>query len=274
MTTSNIYNIRPSMKISRPNTIGINANLAQGLTAPGNINLGNLSLANITLGNNDFFNNQYVKKYEIIETAEDLLVLSCAWHRIRKSNQPIRASISSLMSEQLFQNIEPEDHTHASEIRDYYSKKLMVLVLKEQRLTPFRQDLNTFLNSDSKKFTENFIPLVYRLPEFYNYDKKFDELRPQFESKITGEYRTMTVKLCTLTSVHKFRKNSKHVKMDEYWFKGDDGYAYRFALDPSNMLSPLWQREFDNGSLTGTFNVYMEIRDGFPYYKIRNIVQI
>lgn len=259
MTTSNVYKIRPG-----GNIIG-NPQHTLGST---------ITLGNLTLGNSDFMNNQYVKKYEIIETVEDLLVLSCAWHRIRKTNQPIRAVISSLMSEQLFQNIEPEDHTKASEIRDYYSKKLMVLVLKEHRLTPFRQDLNTFLNSDSKKFTENFIPLVYRLPEFYEYDKKFDELKTQFESKIKGSHRSLEVKLCNLTSVHKFRKSNKHSKIDEYWFKGDDGYGYRFAVDPSNMLAPLWNREFDSGSLTGTFNVYLEIRDGFPYYKIRNIVQI
>lgn len=266
MALNNVYKIRPNGTV-----IGSNP-------PPHNITLGNLSppIGTLTLNslNNDFLNNQYVKKYEIIETAEDLLVLSCAWHRIRKTNQPIRTSISSLMSEQLFQHIEPEDHTHASEIRDYYSKKLMVLVLKEHRLTPFRQDLNTFINGDSKKFTENFIPLSYRLPEFYEYDKKFDELKPQFESKITDDYRTMSVKLRTLTSVHKFRKSNRHSKVDEYWFKGDDGYAYRLGVDPSNMLSPLWQREFDRGTVTGTFNLHMDSRDGFPYYKIRNIVQI
>lgn len=261
MALNNVYKIRPS-----GNIVGIPQHT---------FNVGNtITLGNLTLGNNDFMNNQYVKKYGIIETVEDLLVLSCAWYRIRKSNQPIRAAISSLMSEQLFQNIEPEDHAKASEIRDYYSKKLMVLVLKEHRLTPFRQDLNTFLNSDSKKFTENFIPLVYRLPEFYEYDKKFDELKTHFESKIKGAHRSLEVKLCNLTSVHKFRKSNKHSKIDEYWLKGDDGYAYRFAVDPSNMLAPLWNREFDSGSLSGTFNVYLEIRDDFPYYKIRNIVQI
>lgn len=266
MTTSNIYKIRP----------GHTANSIIGMPQH-TFTLSNpspLTMGNITLGTNDFTNNQYVKKYEIIETAQDLMVLSCAWYRIRKTNQPIRPAISSLMSEQLFQNIEPEDHAKASEIRDYYSKKLMVLVLKEHRLTPFRQDLNTFLNGDSKKFTENFIPLVYRLPEFYEYDKKFDELKTQFESKIKGEHRSLEVKLCNLTSVHKFRKSSKHSKIDEYWFKGDDGYAYRFVVDPSNMLAPLWNREFDSGTLAGTFNVHMENRDGFPFYKIRNIVQI
>lgn len=262
MASNNIYKIHPKFGGS---------NTTQGLSSMNTISLGNITLGGIT---NDFFNNQFVKKYEIIDSVEDLLVLSCAWHRIRKTNQPTRPSIISLVSQELFQSITQEDRDLAAEVRDYYSKKLMVLVLKEQRLTPFRQDLNIFLHNDPKKFTENFMPLVYRLPEFYEYDKKFDEMKPQFETKMPPGYKTLSVKLCKLSSVHKIRKHNKNTKVTEYWFKGDDNYAYKFSIDPVNMLTPIWDREFESGLVTGTFNTFLDSRDGFPFYAIKNIVQI
>lgn len=247
-----------------------------GAIAPAGVNSGSLTLGNNLFGNlmlSSATNNQFVKKYEIIETTEDLLALSCAWFRLRKSNKLI-LGISSLTSEELFKSIIDTDREFANVIRDYYSKKLMVLVLKEKKLSHFRQDLNTFLHNDSKKFTENFIPMVYRLPEFYEYDKKFDELKEQFKNKLPELELRNSIKECELFPVYKFTKIVSKRKSNEYWLKDKNSVAYKFSLDPKNPILQLWDKTYSSNVINGTFAIEKTIHDDFHYFTINGITQI
>ena len=154
-----------------------------GSGSSGSISLGaagqsinTISLSSLSGYNNDFefaFNDN-VKKYEIFEVSQDLLVLSTCWYRLRKEKKA--SNISKLTDNTLFINIIDEDRIFAGTIRDYYSKKILVWKLKNNRLTSFRQDLSEFINTDGKKFKETMMPLAYRLPEFYEYDIEFEKI--------------------------------------------------------------------------------------------------
>ena len=110
------------------------------------------------------------------KTTEDSLVLSCAWYRLRnnfnnKVNMP-----NSLFDYNLLDQILEVDRLLAYNIRDYFSKKIMVWKLKNMELTTFREDLNEFIHSDGLLIKEKMIGLIFRLPEFYHYDITIDEI--------------------------------------------------------------------------------------------------
>ena len=154
-----------------------------------------LSGLNGTSNDWDIFtaNNNNVKRYEVFETTEDILALSVTWHRLRPlinngtstiidpSNRPTKLTDSIL-----FKEIIQEDRDKANLIRDYYSKKLMMFTLKGQQLTNYRKDLNTFIHGDCKVVKEEMMPLVYRLPEFYEYDVGLDEMFLELDTRFEG----------------------------------------------------------------------------------------
>lgn len=228
---------------------------------------------------NDKLNNEFVKKYEVIEVTEDLLTLSCVWFRLRTTNDIKRHSITSLLNENLFLNICDEDRQLSSAIRDYYSKKLMVLTLKEHKLTKFRQDLSDFVNGDSMKFTENVLGLAFRLPEFYKYDIKFDEIKHQFKHTLpihtphAGKHFSEHSKV-DLIPMHKFTRCLQKSKFNEYWLRDNDSYAYRFTCKPTNPLVKLWEREFSRDRISGYFFVSKKVWDDVEFYEIEAITEI
>ena len=152
------------------------------------ISLSNISGYNnsISLGDLEFAFNDNVKKYEVYEISQDLLALSVCWARYRKvkDEHGLRPVITKLLDSDLFRLVSEDDIAQANTIRDYYSKKIMVWKLKNIKLTPFREDMNTFIHGDGKMFKENMLPLVYRLPEFYEYDIEFEKMSFEYNKEV------------------------------------------------------------------------------------------
>ena len=87
-----------------------------------------------------------VKKYEVFESPEDVLVLSVTWKRLRDEDRHIAGK---LLDSELFAHIKQEDRDKANVIRDYYSKKVMMWKLKgDGKLTSYRNDMNNFVHSN------------------------------------------------------------------------------------------------------------------------------
>lgn len=231
------------------------------------INWNNLS--NITLM--ETYSPDHVKKYEVIETTEDLLALSTTWYRLRNNNVNVGVpEISTLLSEKLFQRVTEEDRIKANEIRDYYSKKLMVMTLKEMKLTTFRKDLAEYLNGDSRKFTEKTLPMVYRLPEFHERDVQFDKVKTSFKLEIPNLQNFKKIPV-TLYPVITFKKTNIRGKFIEYWMKDENDYAYRFALQHFDALLGLWEKEFSKPYTKLEVNVIPKRQDDLTYLQITSI---
>jgi hypothetical protein len=241
------------------------------------ITLGNLSTSITGIFADHISSSSNVKKYEIIETTEDLLALSCAWYRIRQDKHTLQPHVTSLLSDALFRHVTPEDRTKAEEVRDYYSKKFMVMALKDLRLTQFRHDLKEYLLGNPNKFTEKTVPMVYRLPEFHAHDVEFDVIKRDFEKDIP-EFNTLTRrtinKSVRLTPVKGFKKNSKiRGKFTEYWLKDSSNRAYRFGLTATNPLIGLWDMQFNNGDMVLNLNTQAARRDELQYFNIGSILE-
>jgi hypothetical protein len=259
------------------NTItGLNGNVISGVNRNSNIFSGLNNLSGSVTWDSNSSTNGNVKKYEVFETSEDILALSVTWHRLRLPGNHIINSIrpTTLTDNILFTEINQEDRNRADIIRDYYSKKLMVITLREQRISKFRKDLNTFIHGDCKIVKEEMMPLIFRLPEFYDYDiqlqEMFRDLNKQFEDTEDQAYGAAYGGKKILKPMKKFVVKLRTNKFSEYWLKDDDNKAYKIEIPIENKLNHLWEHFFEQESipLQGHFR-YME-RDGINYFHLKN----
>jgi len=214
-----------------------------------------ITLGATGLGLSDRFNgtsfnwhNENYKKYEIYELNEDLLVLSCVAKRLRETKQIYPPSDNYLLDPMFFREVSPEDRNKAEIIRDFYSKKIMMLKLKGTKLTHFREDLNKFIHGDGTKVTEDFFQLVYRLPDFYDYDTGFEDIYRKSECELKIETPPTTENFI-LKPTGKLHKKTKANKTTEYWFKTDYNALAMVAVDPKNELLSIWDRLFETKSI-------------------------
>ena len=217
--------------------------------------------------------NSNVKKYEVFEISQDLLALSVCWARYRKvRNEPgLHPTITKLLDGELFRLVTEEDIVQANVIRDYYSKKLMVLKLKNISFTSYREDLNSFIHSDGKKFRESMIPLVYRLPEFYEYDTEFDQMSFDYNKEVKKHDSKFDVDTKQLKFVKQFSVNTRRVKRKEYWFSDVSNNLVTFSIDPHNPLISMLDMTLKKNDIVVEGVYEKAMRDGNEYLKIKKI---
>jgi len=191
--------------------------------------------------------NENYKKYEIYDLNEDLLVLSCVAKRLRETKQIYAPNDNYLLDPMFFREVSTEDRNKAEIIRDYYSKKIMMLKLKGTKLTHFREDLNKFIHGDGTKVTEDLFQLVYRLPEFYEYDTGFEDIYRNSECELKIK-TPPTIESFILKPIGKLNKKTKANKTTEYWFKTDYNALAMVAVYPKNELLSIWDRLFETKS--------------------------
>jgi len=275
-------NILTQIAARNPRSSGViaGANGSHNTITIGNIQpLTSITLSGLNGTSNDWdiFGNKNVKKYEVFETTEDILALSVTWHRLRPlishgisnimnpSNRPTK-----LTDEVLFKEMIQEDRDKANVIRDYYSKKLMMFTLKGQQLTSYRKDLNTFIHGDCKVVKEEMMPLVYRLPEFYEYDVGLDEMFLELDTRFEGsQIASSTIK--TLNPVKKFTVKRKSRRFVEYWLKDEENKPYKIEIDSNNELMHLWDYFYDKGKfheITLDTVIKFSNRDSISHYKL------
>jgi len=219
---ASMSNASPSITLGNTNPFSISA-------SSGTINLDSFV----------FWDNPNVKKYEIIESNEDLMALSTAWYRIRMSREtstPVEVFPTTLLDKVLFPEVNSEDRQNAADIRDYYSKKVMMWKLKGQELTNFQKDMNEFIHTDGLKFQEKMIPLVYSLPGFYFYDKEFDVMASEHHTKIATFNEVTTKKLSLLKVLNSGKRSNKK---KDYWFSDDTDHLVKMTFQADNPLLSL-----------------------------------
>lgn len=182
----------------------------------------------------------------------DLIEASCSVHRRFKNGElKMQYGISSVTPNE----ITDEDRQHAAEIKDYYSKKLMVLKLKGHKLTNFRNDLvvlittkpengeYTYVSTHPQNDTyrhfadESFEGMAHRLPEFYEYDMGLEKVFESSNRELNSYDNTQQV--YTLKFLKKLTARRRLVSMHEYWFElpnQDRVCLTRPDKDPLNVL--------------------------------------
>ncbi len=245
---------------------------SQGLTYA----LGSHGVGNITLSDDYLFNslrglnNPNVKRYQVAEISEDILALSVAWKRMR-TNSPL-TGVGSLLDESLFGYVREEDRATANDIRDYFSKKIMLWSLKEIKLTNFRQDMSDLIHGDGKKINEAYLPIAFKLPEFYEYDIEFDKFKQEINPEINNfdelcrRPNALTTK--TLTPVKRLYRSNKRNKQHEYWFKDVYNIAHLITIEPKNPLMHIWDKLFAKSEMHIEAMFSVKQADDLQYYKV------
>jgi hypothetical protein len=248
------------------NNAGMNA--ISGISAQSIQTINLNSLANISSDGLLAQINPHVKKYQVIEIEEDLLALSTTWKRLRdqcKNGGP-HPNISKLVDRELFSKVTEQDREQANMIRDYYSKKIVMWKLKDQQLTKFREDMNSFIHSNGKVFKEDMYPLVYRLPEFYEYDTQFESISNEHSKLITDNPKGKIEKKLKLQKTFNV-DSSRTGKRKEYWFSDENDNLVLMSFRTDNSLLSLLDRCVENILPVKAF-YSKRTRDNVDYYTV------
>jgi len=249
-------------------TYNINSTLNYPNTSPINLN----DIIKSTTGYHD---GKYVKTYQIIEAAEDLLTLSVAHKRLLSERISLLAksfSFKNILDSVIFENLNDNDREIASTIRKYYSQQIVMWALKGIKLTSFREDLKTYFNGEGNKFVENTIPLVTKLPYFYDYDIKLDEIKREFTTDLSG-YNPITTNIpdkhsYILTPIKSLFRKTKKTKCIEYWLKDNYNRAYKIEIEHNNPLQPLWDKTFNSSKLEILGYIKVKRLDDLNYFHL------
>jgi len=266
LTTCQINSLQGTIPIQGL-AINNNSTLHYPNTSPINLN----DIIKATTGYHD---GKYVKTYQIIEAAEDLLVLSVAHKRLLSENISLLAksfSFKNILDSTIFENLNDNDREIASTIRKYYSQQILMWALKGIKLTAFREDLKTYINGEGNKFVENTVPLVTKLPYFYDYDIKLDEIKREFTTDTEG-FNPATNKpgknSYILTPIKSLSRKTKRVKCIEYWLKDNYNQAYKIEIEHNNPLQHLWDKTFSFNKLEILGYTKVKRLDDLNYFQI------
>ena len=210
----------------------------------------------------------------------DLLVLSATLYRLRNSvygDEQIANQYRclSLIEDNIQQYVTEYDYEFAEEIRQHFSQKLMMLKLKTDHLTAFREDLNQFLHANWHKdpagvyvYPKKYVGLAYKLPYFYIYDNQLNSIFGSTYSKIKGPQQTKgDKKLSFLTKIQSHtRRGSGNI---EYWFEDESSNKVMISLEHHNPLLNLFNKLItDTVVINGKFDV--RHKDTMEYYNSYN----
>lgn len=200
------------------------------------------------------------------EINENLLTLSCVNHRL--TPVPILGSKIQF----LYENVTDDDRIKSQLIKDYYSKKIMLWSITGLHLSKFRSDLSTFIHNEVLGPNINeFIGLAYKLPVFYEYDKKIDNIFFSKNTKIKNMRTTSLVeKESKLTFIDSTILSRKHTKNKEYWFSDIHDNVVMAEFMVSNPLIHIWEQIIHQPSFSLKGNFSFRKKDNREYFTVHN----
>ena len=165
----------------------------------------------------------------------------------------------------------------AENIRKYYTGKLYKLVLSGRPLSKFRQDLAQYLKFDmtTAMNSTKFEGMIYRLPEFYDYDTKLEAMVSEIGANVgswsSHDRRSCTNYECILRPVKKLtRKTTQH-----YWMiEPNSGRLFMLPVDNTNSLAVLCETVWSRHELELQINISFSIVDGIYHFSIKSITGV
>jgi len=161
----------------------------------------------------------------------DPLVLSCASYRLYLETGHRWHQLESCTPIQ-------QDRDQAEIIRKMYSERVLMRMLKNDRVSQYQRDLYDMLVQGAR---HKHLGILYRLPYFYHEDQQREQLQSSMKSvpeECVHEFkknRGMTFGV-TLTPVTRILRSRRSGEMTEFWFTQDHGYAVNWSVDVKNPL--------------------------------------
>lgn len=160
----------------------------------------------------------------------------------------------------------------AKEIRDYYCAKLITSALTGTPQTEFRKALGTIIKEE--KYTVKHLPILIRLPSFYEEDHIVEDLVSLATEVAKPEYPTKLQFIEDLEFVKKFDFIRRTQKSHKYVFKNALNNLYVLSVSTTNELTVILDyvlRSKNKLTLSGTraYNQFHGHR--FGYYEMSKI---
>ena len=160
----------------------------------------------------------------------------------------------------------------ATEIRDYYRAKLITSALSGTPQTEFRKALGVIIKEE--KYTVKHLPILIRLPSFYEEDHIVEDLVSLATEVSKPEYPTKLQFIEDLEFVKKFDFIRRTQKSHKYVFKNPLNNLYVLSVSTSNELTEILDyvlRSKNKLTLSGTraYNQFYGHR--FGYYEMSKI---
>jgi hypothetical protein len=135
-------------------------------------------------------------------------------------------------------NVTEHEHKIAAQIRDYYSKKIVVKNLKGEKLSKFRKDLSTYLangyNNANSENLQTFIGV-----------KKIKLEKKLYRSVASGsDY--------------------------QFWLTDEDNHLYSLSIDKHNPLLSMFESLVEYPEFNISAKFLKAVKDDLQFYKIVN----
>lgn len=184
------------------------------------------------------------RKPKNFTTKNDLLALSVHLYRNNKENAGAR--FIEFEDADTGLQLSDDDISLANEVADHFGKQIMMTVLAERPLSRFQEAVNSFLNSNRRSFTGETKGLIYRLPEFYQYDTDLANIISEHYSSFDHVLvdRQLGTDM-TLKPIKSLRKNLKSTDAIHYWFiEVDNNTPVMLQLRYDNPIRHIWDHMF------------------------------
>lgn len=148
-----------------------------------------------------------------------------------------------------------KDYMHcALKIRKYYRNRLVMQALKGIEMSKFRKDLRELVESDNVYYLrEDFIPMIIKLPDFYEEDTMFDSFKKSFKTTENAYYRKGFINHnISLFPIKQHRRKTRQGDAINYYFTDEVKHLYKLYLDPRNPCLHLFDREFKKDQINFT----------------------
>jgi hypothetical protein len=129
--------------------------------------------------------------------------------------------------------------TESKIIRRHFRNKILIATLQSHQISPFRTKLDEIL-SDSSLLKIHHIPVLLRLPDFYQEDKEMENIFENYSNIPLDEYDPIVVSFDgNVQFVKKFTRYGRYTDVTKYFFKNENNQVFCFKIDVSNHYSNL-----------------------------------
>jgi len=176
--------------------------------------------------------------------AYDLLAASAHLYRVHGNNLERFQGLGLNDGDGFKNQLTDEDFKLADDIADYFSKIIVLKGLRGESLTEFHRMVADFL-TDRCKYDNEMAGMIYRLPEYYDMDQQFLEMKDFYFNDHEHVSILLSRHSRKLAPITKILRITRAYKVVQYWFKDiETGNPVNIDIDLKNKLTHLWDHFF------------------------------
>lgn len=158
---------------------------------------------------------------------------------------------------------------HSNEIRKHFRNKVMLVSLRGHHVSDFRTALQEILETDETK--SSHLPILLRLPEFYQEDKFMENLMDNYTSVEYPEHGYAKFE-DTVTFVDKYTRYGRRNTVTKFYFSDSKNNLVSFKLNENySMFDPFVNYFAQPGKsfgIRGTLPVSTDTGYPFKFYQL------